>query len=139
MQAQIDKLTTGEIAAVPFKMPNLPTAYIGCGFSLYLAADASKAKVDGASADIYATYAAEYDVATGKPVTPGDAAKVLLAEMYMSMLWKGTTKVAFGKVDKHVIIWYCTDKPAVKDAAKALLNIGAKCMVAGANKCFNDL
>jgi hypothetical protein len=56
----------------------------------------------------------------------------------MRQLWKGTTKVAFGKVSKYVIIWYCKDKPEVTDAAKAKANIGVACIKDGANKCYND-
>lgn len=56
------------------------------------------------------------------------------------MIWKKSTLVGFGKRDKVVVAWYCTDAATVADAAAAKLNIGVGCITADFyNKCYTDV
>ena len=56
------------------------------------------------------------------------------------MVWKATTKVAFGVKDKWVIAWYCETKGNNGGPADYKANVGDKCINDdGVNTCFNDL
>ena len=49
------------------------------------------------------------------------------------MVWKSTTKVAFGIKGKWVIAWYCdiagNNPPAPTDAAAFKDNVGSNCLI----------
>lgn len=59
----------------------------------------------------------------------------------MRMIWKKTTLVGFGKRDKVVVAWYCTDAATVTDASAAKDNVGENCIdgTDGFNKCYIDV
>jgi hypothetical protein len=67
----------------------------------------------------YTEGAAVIDYNTGGPKTsPTDQDKV---DAFLRMIWKTTTKVAFGVKDKWVVAWYCDVKPVTaKKSTKAV-------------------
>lgn len=58
----------------------------------------------------------------------------------MRMVWKKTTKVAFGKRGKQTVAWYCKDPADVENAVESKKNIGEDCIDAKtkANTCYNE-
>jgi hypothetical protein len=49
-----------------------------------------------------------YDFAAGRPKAGSSAAELVQMEQFQKLVWKGSTKVAFGVKDKYVVAWYCT-------------------------------
>jgi len=127
--------------------PKVPT---GCSMSFY--EETNSAKVAALPTSHAATDAwyhegkPWYDAATGATKAGATAGQQELGYRYTRMLWKSTTKVAFGIKGKYVVAWYCStvaDEAAPKPA-DFKKNVGTSCLVFDAadqkkvyNECYN--
>lgn len=113
-----------------------------CVENIFEATDKTDPETKKATETWYAGNA-NYDFDTGAPNTAAlaDDALKKKAHEFMRMVWKATTKVAFGIKDKVVVAWYCEEAASVIDSNLAKTNIPGNCIDAdnaGANKCYND-
>jgi hypothetical protein len=115
--------------------------YGNCGENVFGATDLSDLS------DVYLTDLAtdtwfegrnEYDFAAGRPNAGSNAAATAKMEQFQKMVWKGTTKVAFGVRDKYVVAWYC-EGGDYTNPLESRANIGKLCDTTGYDGCYNEL
>lgn len=121
-----------------------------CDKNVYKHADATskdiKAVSKAAAADWYSGNTV-YDYKTGD-MAKFDAKSQKLYENFTRMMWKSSTKVAFGMINQPgsdtvwVVGYYCYDKPVVSGGtrviATVLKNVGRYCFTDGYNDCYNQ-
>jgi len=121
-----------------------------CGKNVYKHADATSKDIKAVSKAAAANW---YSGNTVYDYKTGDMAKFAAAsekpyENFTRMMWKSSTKVAFGMINAPgsdtvwVVGYYCYDKPAVEAAtrlsATVLKNVGRYCFTDGYNECYNQ-
>jgi hypothetical protein len=105
-----------------------------------------KAVSKAAAADWYSGNTV-YDYKTGD-MAKFDAKSQKLYENFARMIWKSSTKAAFGMTSHPgsdtvwVVGYYCYDKPVVsgsgRSIATVLKNVGRYCFTGGYNDCYNQ-
>jgi len=85
----------------------------------------------------------QFNFESGESKAPKDVKLNNQYKNFSRMMWKKTTKVAFGIRENFVIAWYCNDKipaPEEKHESYKLYkkNVGKLCDVDGFNTCYND-
>ena len=117
-------------------------AYKKCGENKFVQTDLTKLSalvLTNIATDTWYNGKDEYNFATGSPKAPGDAEKSAKSNAFARVVWKATTKVAFGVQDNYVIAWYCEVAAETTNVALSKLNVGQVCYLHGYNKCYNDL
>jgi hypothetical protein len=121
-----------------------------CASNVYKHEDATSTDIKviskAAAADWYSGKAA-YDFTTGD-MAKFDAKSQKLYENFVRMMWKSSTKVAFGMISQPtnnrvwVVGYYCYDKPDVSAAARGTAtvreNVQKYCFKDGYNDCYNQ-
>jgi len=126
-----------------------------CDSSMYVHPDGSTSDVNALAAAAAAHWYggnSVYDYKTGD-MTEFTAAAKQKYENFGRMLWKASTKAAFGMIEstdgetKRVVAYYCADRPVVRDLTnppavrtpkEVLENVGRLCKKDGYNVCYNE-
>lgn len=130
---------------------DLGTAYgTACGKNVYKhhgAATKDIKAVSAAAAKDWYSGNAVYDYKTGD-MAAFDAKSRKLYENFARMMWKSSTKVAFGMINQSgsdtvwVVGYYCYDKPVVSGSSRSIAtvrkNVGRYCFIDGYNDCYNQ-
>jgi hypothetical protein len=117
-------------------------AYSKCGQNMFMLSDLTKSSsvyLENVATKAWYAGSKQYDVATGQPKAGSDSAAVRNSDQFVNILWKGTTKVAFGVKGQYVAAWYCEVAATPRDGAATLLNVGKTCNTEGYDSCYNDL
>lgn len=157
LQQEMNKVANTFDPAVPTTtaLGGIAAGYrANCAKSIYKHEDASLGKdiktLSKAAVDYWYSGNTVYDYATGDR-TKYDQDSTKLYANFARMLWKASSKVAFGMIDQTdeervwVVAYYCYDKAAVPGVTAGATsyetvkdNVGRVCVTDGYNDCYNE-